>query len=74
MDLFMSSAMNVYLDALAASSKLSYTKKMKDFIEFCEQGNDDGPYEASLEDVSAYIINLHDIGYKTSKLWSTLST
>lgn len=69
----MSPAMNVYINGLAQSSNLIYTKRMQDFIQFCEDGTDDGPYNASLEDVSAYIISLHKEGYKTSTLWSTLS-
>ena len=67
------SALNVYLDGLAPSSKLAYMKKMTSFIEFRENGTNDGPYAVTLEDVSVYIISLHEIGYKTSTLWSTLS-
>ena len=68
-----SAAMKVYLDGLAPASKLIYTRKMEAFLEFCHNGNEDGPYDSSLEDVSEYIINLHDTGYKTSTLWTTLS-
>jgi len=73
MEEFMSPAMNVYLNGLAQSSKLIYTKKMQDFIQYCEDGTNDGPYNASLEDVSAYVVTFHEEGYKTSTLWSTLS-
>ena len=73
MDEFMTAGMNVCLDGLAPSSKTNYTKKINSVLQFCERGTDDGPYEAILEDVSEYIINLHEIGYKTSTLWSTLS-
>ena len=47
--------------------------KLTSVIQFCENGTDDGPYAVTLEDVSAYIISLHEIGYITSTLWSTLS-
>lgn len=70
---FRSPAMNVYLDGLAPASKLAYTNKMEVFLDFCNNGDNDGPYEATLEDVSEYIISLHDAGYKTSTLWTTLS-
>ena len=32
--------------------------KLTSFIEFCENGTDDGPYAVTLKDVSAYIISL----------------
>ena len=52
MDEFTSPALNVYLDGLAPSSKLAYIKKMTSFIEFCEDGTDDGPYAVTLEQIA----------------------
>ena len=73
METFTSAAMNVYLDGLAPTSKIAYVNKMTSFIEFCEEGKEDGPYNLSLEDVSTYLVHLHESGYKESMLWSSLS-
>ena len=73
METFTSAAMNVYLDGLAPTSKIAYVNKMTSFIEFCEEGNEDGQYNLSLEDVSTYLVHLHESGYKASTLWSSLS-
>lgn len=73
MEEFLTPAMNVYLNGLAPTSKNAYIHKMEAFVEYCQSGTDTGPYETSIEDVSEYIISMHESGYKTSSLWTAMS-
>ena len=67
------SAAECILGWISSNIKNCIRQQMTLFIKFCEEGNEDGPYSLSLEDVSTYLVHLHESGCKESTVWPSLS-
>jgi hypothetical protein len=65
------SGMNIFL-ALAPSSKAAHIKRFSAFVLICGEVTEDD--FISEDDINTHADTLHEDGYKTSTLWTALST